>query len=261
MTLSSRSVASDSSAVCFICEKTDKKEPLSKLTSQGKPSIENLLAESWNNQLLAKFQGLWDNDSNTNILYYHWNCKHEIFNAAKTSSHKWTSEASLEKGESQKKKQRLCTVGDSKVLPCKDKCILCSELVCLHVCNPAKAKKTYTWQDNKTADQLKLRLLKTVEEQLSKNPDDKWAIEVKGRLMGMNTLVVEEILLHKRCNTNFFFWKGKSAFRRRLWEKMRWTSCEVIQRAVQLVGRGNGRQFVYTGPVAWKASVLWQNSR
>ena len=73
-------------------------KPLSKLTSRGKPSTENLLAESSNNQLLAKFQGLWGNDSDTNILYYHRNCKHEIFNAAKTSSHKRTSKASLERG-------------------------------------------------------------------------------------------------------------------------------------------------------------------
>ena len=58
MTSSSRSVPSDGSAVCFICEKTDEKEPLSKLTSRGKSFIENLLADSSNNQLLGKFQGL-----------------------------------------------------------------------------------------------------------------------------------------------------------------------------------------------------------
>ena len=97
MTSSSRSVATDGSAVCFICEKTDEKEPLSKLTNRGKLSIETLLAECSNNQLLGKFQGLWDNDSDTNIVYYHRNCKHEIFNAAKTSSHKRTSKASLER--------------------------------------------------------------------------------------------------------------------------------------------------------------------
>ena len=208
MILSSRSVASDGSEVCFICEKTDEKEPLSKLSSWEKPSIENLLAESSNSQLLAKFQGLWDNHSNTNIIYYHGNCKHEIFNTAKTSSRKRTSEASLEREESRKKKQRLCTVRDSEVLPYKDKCIHCNELVCLHLCNPAKAKKTHTRPDNETKDRLKSRLLKRVEERLSKNPDDKWAIEVKGRLMGMNDLVAEEVLLRKRCNTNFFSERG-----------------------------------------------------
>ena len=121
MTSSSRSVASDGSVVCFIC----KKEPLSKLASRGKPSTENLLAEFSNSQLLAKFQGLWDNNSITNILYYHQNCKHEIFNAAKTSSRERPSDASLQREESQKKKESLCTVGDSKVLPYK-KCILCN---------------------------------------------------------------------------------------------------------------------------------------
>ena len=144
MAPSSRSVASDDVAVCFIWEKTNEKERLSTLTSRGKPSIESLLAESSNNQLLAKFQGLWGNDSDSNIVYYHRKCKYEIFNAVKTSSRKRTSEASLERKESQKKKQRLCTVGDSKVLPYKDKCIFCNELVCLYVCNPAKAKKKHT---------------------------------------------------------------------------------------------------------------------
>ena len=110
MTSSSRSVATDGSAVCFICEKTDEKEALSKLTNRGKLSIETLLAECSNNQLLGKFQGLWDNDSDTNIVYYHRNCKHEIFNAAKTSSRKRTSEGFLERKESRKKKQQLCTV-------------------------------------------------------------------------------------------------------------------------------------------------------
>ena len=86
MTSSSRSFASDGSALCFIWGKTDDKESLSKLTSRGKPSIKNLLAESSNNQWLAKFQGLWDNDPDTNIVYYRRNCKHEIFNEAKTSS-------------------------------------------------------------------------------------------------------------------------------------------------------------------------------
>ena len=113
----SRSFASDGFAVCFICEKTDEEEPLSKLTSRGKPSIESLLTESSKNQLLAKFQGLWNNDSDSNIVYYHQNCKHEIFDAAKIYSRKRTSEASLEREESRKKKQRLCNAGDSKVLP------------------------------------------------------------------------------------------------------------------------------------------------
>ena len=40
---------------------------------------------------------------------------------------------------------------------------------------------------------------------MSKNPDDKWAIEVKGRLMGTNDLVAKEVLLHKRCNKSFFY--------------------------------------------------------
>ena len=96
MTSSSSSVASDGFTACFICEKTDEKKLLSKLTNQGEPFIERSI-ESSNNQLLAKFQGLWDNDSDTNIVYYQRNCKHEIFDAAKTSLLKQISEASLER--------------------------------------------------------------------------------------------------------------------------------------------------------------------
>ena len=43
---------------------------------------------------------------------------------------------------------------------------------------------------------------------MGKNPDNKGAIEVKRRLMAMNDLVVEEVLLHKRCNTNYFSESG-----------------------------------------------------
>ena len=50
--------------------------------------------------------------------------------------------------------------------------------------------------------------MKTVEERLSKNPYDKWTIDVKWKLMGMKELLVEEVLLYKRCNTNFFSERG-----------------------------------------------------
>ena len=103
MTSPSRSDASDGSALCFIClwrEGTT-------LKTRAKPSNENLQAESSNNQLLATFQGLWDNDSDTNIAYYHQNSKHQIFHAAKTSSRKQTSDASLEREESRKERSNI----------------------------------------------------------------------------------------------------------------------------------------------------------
>ena len=78
------------------------------------------------------------------ILYNHRNCKNETFNASKTSSRKRTTETSLEREESRKNKQHLCTVWDSKVLPYKDKFILYYELVCLYDCNPTKEKEKHS---------------------------------------------------------------------------------------------------------------------
>ena len=54
-----------------------------------------------------------------------------------------------------------------------------------------------------TSGDLRKRLLKTADERLQKDPGDIWALEVSGRLQGINDLVAEEALLHKRCNTNF----------------------------------------------------------
>ena len=72
--------------------------------------------------------------------------------------------------------------------------------------------------------------------------------------MGMNDLVVEEVLLHKCCNTNFFL-KSKISIQKEIVGKNQ-RMCEVTQKAVQLVGRGNGRQFACLRPVTWKACVL-----
>ena len=47
--------------------------------------------------------------------------------------------------------------------------------------------------------------MKTVEEQLSKNPDDKWAIEVKGRLMGTKRLGSERSPLTQTLQQKLFF--------------------------------------------------------
>ena len=69
--------------------------------------------------------------------------------------------------------------------------------------NSSLARKTYSRPDNKSADDLKKRLLETAEKQIRIDSGDTWAIQVKGMLISINDLVAEEVLLHKRYKTNF----------------------------------------------------------
>ena len=105
--------------------------------------------------------------------------------------------------EAKKQKKRSCNTGQLKLLPYKKKCILCDNPVSLYLNNSSLARKTYSQPDNKSADNLKKRLLETTEKRIHIDPGDTWAIQVKGRLISVNDLVAEEALLHKRCNTNF----------------------------------------------------------
>ena len=70
---------------------------------------------------------------------------------------------------------------------------------------------------------------------MSKNLDDKLAIEVKGRLMGMKDLVAKEVLLHKRCNTIFFSERGKSIIREHHNNKEDDDKTKIIKSAVKLI--------------------------
>ena len=81
--------------------------------------------------------------------------------------------------------------------------MLCNSPVLLDLSNSSLARKTYSRPDNKSADDLKKRLLETAEKRIRIDPGHTWAIQVKGRLVSTNDLVAEEALLHKRCSPNF----------------------------------------------------------
>ena len=74
---------------------------------------------------------------------------------------------------------------------------------CIFNNNSSLARKTYSRSDNKSADDLKKRLLETAEKRICIDPGDIQIIQVRGILISMNDLMAEEALLHKWCSTNF----------------------------------------------------------
>ena len=98
-------------------------------------------------------------------------------------------------------KKRSCSIGQSKLVPCKNKCILCS--------NPVSVT-THHLPESPTAGQtikvlmtLKRGYLKLQKKRICIDPGDTWTFQVRGMLISMNDSVAEEALLHKWCNTNF----------------------------------------------------------
>ena len=98
-------------------------------------------------------------------------------------------------------KKRSCRIGQSKLVPCKNKCILCS--------NPVSVT-THHLPESPTAGQTikvlmtwKRGYLKLQKKRICIDPGDTWTIQVRGMLISMNDSVAEEALLHKWCNTNF----------------------------------------------------------
>ena len=190
----------DISPVCIVCKEDEEKETLNHVTEQGKALWETMLKD--NEELLQRLKNKWEN--NPQSVRYHKSCKLGVHNASKISSRKRENVNMLAKEEERKKKQRSCSVGKSKTpLLYKNKCILCNEPVKLYLKNATLARKTYSRPDNLTAADLKKRLIDTANTRLNRNSNDRWALDVKGRLLGINDLVAEEALLHKRCNSNF----------------------------------------------------------
>ena len=107
-------------------------------------------------------------------------------------------------------KKRSCSIGQSKLVPCKNKCILCSNPVSVtthHLPESPTAGQTIkvlmTWKRGYLKLQKKRICNDPGDTWKTNDPGDTWTIQVRGMLISMNDSVAEEALLHKWCNTNF----------------------------------------------------------
>ena len=180
--------------LCFICEKNLEEEELTLATENGLPGLQQLTKDTGDDLLQERLNA-------TTIIYYHQSCKTQIFNTGERQKRKRNAQPS--KNEDSRKKRQRPNVGQKVFLPYKNKCILCNDLVSLYKNNRSQAKKTYSKPDNVTGPGLMEQFLKTADNRLALDSNDTWAISVKGRLSGINDIVSEEALLHKKCSTKF----------------------------------------------------------
>ena len=185
---------------CFVCDKIEIGSKLTRPKKNGKKTLRTYCVDNGNEILLEKLDAAW----NCGNLACHESCKLNLFNTARTGKQRKKERDESEREEVRKKKKRdNHDRTESVFLPYKNKCILCNQLVALYLKNPEMARKTYSKPDSFTAPQLRKRIHETASERLTKSPEDKWALEVKARLSGISDLVAAEVLLHKKCNTNF----------------------------------------------------------
>ena len=178
--------------LCFISGKSG--DPLTDAKTKGRLNFERMVAELGDDIVLGRMK--------VPTLRYDQPCKLGLFNASKLETRKRKSDDS-ETHESRKKRRRTGASEDGVRLLYKNKCILCNETVKLYLKNPEHAKKLYSKPDSVSKDILMKQFLRAAEDRLAVDDKDQWAIEVKGRLLGISDLVAEEALLHKLCSTKF----------------------------------------------------------
>ena len=188
---------------CILCgESSCQDQYFSKITAKGKALFKSLIAGD--TKLIQKFETFWGAKYDPkNYILYHRSCKLDRVNNSRSVAHKRDADVANEREEAKKQKKRSFSTGQWKLLPYKNKWILCNNPVSLYRNNSSLARKTYCRPDNKNADDLKKRLLETAEKRIRIDTGDTWTIQIKGRLISMNDIVAEEAVLHKRCNTFF----------------------------------------------------------
>ena len=101
----------------------------------------------------------------------------------------------------QRNKKRSCSNGQLKLVPYKNKFILCSNPV--SVTTHHQPERPTAGQTIKVLMTWKRGYLKLQKKLICIDPGDTWNIQVRGMLISMNDSVAEDALLHKFCNTNF----------------------------------------------------------
>ena len=182
--IASSSNNNNTRCVCYICEEADENEELSTIRKKGKPALEKMMSGIGDSLLLQRWKNTMDTE-----LRYHKSCKTELFNTLKKALRKQKSDELAEKEDSQQKRRRTIGGGVCRTpLLYKNRCILCNEVVKLYSNNPDLANKNYSQPDNLTSGELMNRFVKAADDRLAIDSNDKWAIEVKGHLLGINDL-------------------------------------------------------------------------
>ena len=125
---------------------------LLKITVKGKASFKSLMIAD-DTQIVQRFETLWGAEypKKDDIL---WSCNLDRLNNSKSVAHKQDADIANDSEEAKNQKKQSYSSGQLKLLPFKNKCLLCNNPVSLYLNNSSLAKKTYSQPDNENADVL-----------------------------------------------------------------------------------------------------------
>ena len=125
---------------------------LLKITVKGKASFKSLMIAD-DTQIVQRFETLWGAEyaKKDDIL---WSCNLDRLNNSKSVAHKQDADIANDSEEAKNQKKQSYSSGQLKLLPFKNKCLLCNNPVSLYLNNSSLAKKSYSQPDNESADVL-----------------------------------------------------------------------------------------------------------